>query len=200
MKIRFLSAVALIAALFGAQANAATITLDTRSLDTNPNAFGSMLDAYNGQSSTVTSRDLNQFWRKRIGNYSIAHLNISLDSDVTGTWLFDFGLDAGYGAELYVNGTQVEDRSDDLWWRYNWNNSDVLSGEGDIEYGSNSIDLYFAENCCNGRSSGRFSNDGGASWWRLSVAELDAATVTEPSTLLMLGLGLLGLAGARRRG
>ncbi|KZZ21026.1 hypothetical protein A3752_10015, partial [Oleiphilus sp. HI0081] len=156
------------------------------------------ITSWTDQTSAINSLNISDFSGFFSGNNTISHLSISLTSAISGSWGIEAGLDAGYGAALYVDGSLIENRTDDLWWQYNWNNSDVLSGTAGISAGSHTIDLYWAENCCNGYSSGRFTTDGGSTWQSLSVANIDAATVSEPATLALFGLGLLGLAGVRR--
>ena len=64
--------------------------------------------------------------------------------------------------------------------------------------GTHTLDVYWAENCCNGYNSGRFSTDG-QTWQTLTVANLNAAAVSEPSIIALFGLGLVGLGLVSRK-
>lgn len=198
MKSNVFGAIAATLLLGASHASSAVITLETRSIDS---GFDSSMEAtFNNQSSAILTSSLDAFDQQYIGNHSVAHLSVSFDSNSSGSWLFDMGLDAGYGAELYFNDTLLSKRTDDLWWRYDWNNSDVMSVSADTVFGGNTLDLFWAENCCNGYSEGRFSVDGGNSWMDLSVANLDQVTaeVSEPASFALIALGVLGLAGIRQ--
>ena len=109
--------------------------------------------------------------------------------------------DAGYGGALYVNDMLVDHTASDLWWGYQWNRGgELLEASGiDLTQGLNTIDVFWAEGCCNGRQSGRFTMDGGNGWLELSVDNLEAVSVPEPGTSALVALGLAGLAWSRRR-
>lgn len=145
-------------------------------------------------SNEIRSRELDNFEQVDIGRHSIAHLSISFDLATQSTWSFDFGLDAGYGAELFVDGNLVVDRTDDLWWRRNWQHSDVFSLTAyDFTKGSHTLDVYFAENCCDGLSTVRMTNHSTQEISMLTSSALQAASIPEPATAILFGLGALGL-------
>ena len=179
-------------------ANATLITLDSRVI-TNGVDSSDFLTSWAEQESTITSNVVDNLTGLRLGKNTFGHLQIdlSLVRD-NANWTFDFGLDAGYGAAVYLNGVLVDSRSDDLWWRYNWNHSDVFTVTlADLARGSQVIDIYWAENCCNGSSSIRFTNDANQVH-TLSVANLDAASIPEPTSIALFGLAVLGLVARRR--
>ena len=193
-----LASLALAFSILSLSAHSAVMTVETRNI-TNGINNTDFITTWNNQTSSINTTSLAEFSNYFAGNNTISHLSIDFTAAVTGNWGIDAGLDAGYGAALFVDGNLIENRTDNLWWSYNWNNSDVLSGTSGISLGSHTIDLYWAENCCNGYNSGRFTTDNGVSWQTLSVQNIDNATaVSEPGTLALLGLGLLGLARARR--
>jgi hypothetical protein len=115
--------------------------------------------------------------------------------------MFEIAPDAGFGGALYMNDTLVQANASDLWWGFNWNAAnEMLTSDGaSFTLGTNVLDVYWAEGCCNGGQSGRFSIDGGQNWMNLSVDNLKSTAVPEPGMLLILSSGLLGLALARRK-
>ena len=160
--------------------------------------------SWNNQGSAVQSWNLDSFTNlKASGNHRHSHLNISFDVSTNNAgldWWFQFSPDAGHGGEIYFDGNLVERDSSNLWWGYNWNNtSELLQALAtDVNEGTHTIDLYWAENCCNGKQAGRFSVNQGTSWHALSTENLDAVGVPEPGSLALLALGVAGLIATRR--
>ncbi|GAB2688979.1 CCXG family PEP-CTERM protein [Aliiglaciecola sp. 3_MG-2023] len=125
---------------------------------------------------------------------SVNLLTVEFNMGYEGSWTLEAGLDAGYGAELYLDGTLVSERTDNLWWKYNWGNSDVFSVDlNDIAIGSHTIELFWAENCCSGNNSIRLTEVSSGDVQALSLASVEAASVPEPAGILLLGMGLLAL-------
>ena len=199
-------------ALVCANANATLITVETRDLaitqaphgNTGANAANHGVDqtnfaqSWNNLIAGTSNNFLGDFINVQPGEDKFTHIQIdlSIDRDIV-NWVFDFGLDAGFGMALYLDNVLISSTSDDLWWGTSWNNSDVFSVElNNLTRDNKVLDIYWAEHCCDGPSSIRFKNDANQ-WNPLSVANLDAASIPEPTTVALLGLGLLGFAGRR---
>ena len=173
--------------------HAGLITFDTKSLS-GTSLTDDLRASWLANTNQITSRHFDEFSLVDIGRNRIGHLNINFDIAEQGFWSFDFGLDAGYGAELFVDGNLIVDRRDDLWWARNWQHSDVFGLDTfDFAQGQHSIDLFFAEKCCDGLSTIRFTNHSTQETSTLSVSALKAASVPEPATAALLALGALGL-------
>lgn len=179
-------------------ASATLITLETRVI-TNTVDSTDLLTSWANQNSAINSNVIDDLSRFSIGRDTFAHLQIDLSlARDNANWTFDFGLDAAYGAAVYHNDAFVAERTDDLWWGYNWSNSDVFTVTiADLTRDSQVIDIYWAEACCNGASSIRFTNDANQVV-ALSVANLDAASIPEPTSIALFGLAIMGLVARRR--
>ncbi len=191
----------IVALLFTAtctMANAATIEISTRSItgSINNNDF---INSWNSQTSTINTSSISEFTAFYSGNNSISRLSVDFSTSQAGTWGFQAGLDAHYGAALYLDNTLIGNRVDDLWWSYNWNNTDVMNLlNNPVAAGDHTLDIYWAESCCNGYSSARFTTDG-SNWQTLSTANLASYAVPEPMTIALLSLGLVGVVAQRRK-
>jgi len=184
--------------LLCANANATLMTFETRNIDETINKLdyaGSWL----AQSSVINSAELSDFTMIKSGKNRISHLQIdlSIDRDFS-NWFFELGLDAGFGAAVYLDGNLVSNRTDDLWWGYNWNHSDVFSvALNGLTRQNQVVDIYWGENCCNGASSIRFKNDLGQ-WGNLSSSNIANASIPEPTSIVLISMGLLGLVSRKR--
>ena len=187
-------------AFISASANASLITIETRALQTakldTTDFSGSWLD----METTISTNVIAEYANRSSGNNSFSHLSIEINIANNGSWAFDAGLDAGYGAAIYLDGVLLELRRDNLWWQHRWDHSDVISADNiALTQGTHTFDIYWAENCCNGSSSIRFSPDEGSSWSTLSNDTLTQNTVPEPETAIIFTLALMGLGFTQRR-
>ncbi|OMH25728.1 CCXG family PEP-CTERM protein [Motiliproteus sp. MSK22-1] len=194
-----LPTIALFFALVSANVSASLITIEAREI-TNTVDNTNFITSWSSQSSTVTTNSLSEFELYQSGGNSISRLTVDFATGENGSWGFEAGLDAGYGAAFYLDGVLIGNRTDNLWWSTDWSHPDVLSVLGNnLNSGPHRLELYWAENCCNGPSSVRFTSDG-TSWNPLSISGIEAVTtVPEPSMAWLLGLGLVGLAVNRRK-
>ena len=192
---KFITSIFIVISLTVSQfSHAGLITFDTKSL-TGSSITSDLQASWFSNANQVNSRNIDEFTLIDIGRNRIGHLNINFDVAEQGFWSFDFGLDAGFGAELFVDGNLIVDRTDDLWWARNWKNSDVFSLDTfDFTQGQHNIDLFFAEKCCDGLSTVQFTNHSTQETSILSSNALKAAaSVPEPATAALFALGALGL-------
>lgn len=183
-------------------AMATFITYETRQTTREVNR-ADYLDSWSVQTSGITSRSLEAFdGVSGPGNNFHSRLTIEFEwLDATQDWVFQFAPDAGLGGAVYANDVLAQSDSSDLWWGFNWNRTgELLELTSDsLALGTNVLDLYWAERCCNGGQSGRFSVNGGQDWMALSVDNLESVAVPEPGMLSLMAGGLVGFGVSRRR-
>jgi len=177
-----------IAALFFAAsfgANAALVTVQSADIDrsftvTDLAAYWANITPSTPQMITLPTGFL---FNGSGNNNSIYKLTATFTEDEGSLVSFDAGLDAGYGAEVFVNGQLVFNTESNLWWSRNWNSNAVISLV-DLYFGpgQNVIEVYWAED----------GNSGGNSF-RADVR------VSAPAILSIFALGLAGLAFTRRK-
>ena len=202
MKFKHMKAVLLGLIFCAANANATLITLETRNINQYFDK-NDLLNSWN-QSTAGIVNNIDSFEMFQSGNNSLTLLTIDFNIDYKMLWSFESGLDAGYGAALFVDGALIDNRTDNLWWRYNWANSDVFRVEDiTLSTGNHVIQILWAENCCNGSSSIRFTETLGQERL-LSVSGIDAVSnssptiIPEPTSIALLGLAVLSLLTRRQ--
>lgn len=196
---------ALVLLLTTSVSQAAVIEYKFTAIDGTFDAGSSLLD-YISNSSSVTASNVSSFDMVSSEIQSVSHISFDFDFSSLVEFTLFAGLDATYGAEIYVNGVNVLDTQEDLWWKRNWSNADVQSVNA-TSIGVTTIDIVWAEECCGGQSSIAFSSDllGGdllilndANIQALNTASgSNAAAVHEPSAFLLSMLGMLFI-GVRR--
>lgn len=187
--------------------SAALISYSYTNIDSSFDSSMSLLDYINASSTSVTS-SLTSFTLVPTEEQSVSKVTLFLDLDSSSTLNIFAGLDATYGAEIYYNGVQLSDSTDDLWWKRSFSNSDVQTASGNVS-GSTIIDIVWAEECCGGQSSIAFTSSLFSSdFFGLTVANLEmlesvaspsapSVSVPAPSSIFILSLGVMLM--SRRR-
>lgn len=189
-----------IALLGFGNANAASINYQTRLINAGVNKSDYRASWF-AQSSSTSTHSINNFDKMWGGNNTFSHLSVNFSS-VNTSILFQIAPDAGYGGALYLDGLKLTDKQHDLWWGYNWNNSSqILSALiSNLGSGHHVLEAFWAEDCCNGSGSGRFSLNGGATWQNLSTQNLEQlAPVPVPAAVWLFGSCVIGFIGMRRK-
>jgi hypothetical protein len=182
-----------IAALFFAAsfaANSAVVTVQSSDI-ANPFTVDDLAVHWSGLDSNLITLELANgslptasLFNGSSNNNTLYKLTATFTETEASVVNFFAGLDAGWGAEVFVNGTSAFDTTDDLWWNNNWNNAnEVISILGiNFASGVNIIEVYWAEG----------QNSGGNSF------KADVK-VSAPTILSIFALGLAGLAFTRKK-
>jgi hypothetical protein len=188
-----------LSALGGVQA--ATMNYQIRNLTTTVNS-ADYKASWASQTSAITSTTITDLNQPLGGNNTFSHLAIDFSTISSQQMSFQLAVDATYGGALYLDNALLSVNSTDLWWANNWNNtSEILSVMGKtLAVGNHTLDVYWAEACCNGTNGGRFSLNGGTSWSSLTASNLTALSpVPVPAAVWLFGSGLAGLMGFSRK-
>ena len=199
MILKHIKAVVLGVIFIASSANATLITHDSRSIVANYNDEVT-IDSWNSLTSNINTQSVPNFVNVQTGKNLFNYLTIDFTMAFDGVWELNAGLDAGYGAALYVDGREILKRSDDIWWSKNWSHSDVIVESFDLLAGNHKIELLWAEGCCNGVSTLRFSDSGNNDFSLLTVDNINTATaaVPEPTSIALLALSMFALALRRK--
>lgn len=183
--------------LFTQQAAANIITLQSIDISTqfalnNGQSFSLYWDANAVGDNTPRVSSLNEFSYFRTGKNTLNLLTVELSGFTENTNMDLFaGLDAHYGIEAYLNGTNVFAQYRDFWWQRNWQHSAVIRLQNLVLLsGVNLIELYWAERCCDGPNSVKFAFDNGTPEYLGNIALSKATTVPVPTSLAIWVLGL----------
>ncbi|MFD2168007.1 CCXG family PEP-CTERM protein [Thalassotalea euphylliae] len=177
--------------------HATLITYETQAFTGNFSMSDLMTEWY-ARGGAQTSQALTSFEQVYSGNYTFSRLIIDVSMAEAGVWTLEAGLDAGFGAQMYVDGVSVLKDPTNIWWKYNWNHEDVIRVEDiSLNTGKHKIELFWLENCCNGYNSVRLIDQTRSTISFLSVNAVQAAQgqaqIPEPYTYALFGVGLLAL-------
>lgn len=152
------------------------IKFHTRNTTSNPgnktaafNAFDAAADGVPGYgckhiTNFTNINNQNQFgppaMNQNFGAYSETFFEVKAGE--TGTWSFRYGADFGRGGGLYVDDIALQEKwNDDLWWAYNWNNTnEILQGSINLTPGYHKLEVIGFEGCCDGGITVQFRKPG----------------------------------------
>lgn len=201
------AALALALAAIGS-ANAAVITFQTgsSSADAQSTAQG-YADVVNAAVAGGNTKVLASY--DNVSNNSVfgtGNSNIAFKSTIdfglssAGSYSFRAGVDFGKGGAVFLDGTAVDLKTNDMWWEGNYGNSSQyfqVSGAA-LSAGNHTLTIYGLEGCCDGGQQVQFAKAGEG--YQTFTADT-LAPVPEPETYAMLlgGLAMLGAVARRRR-
>lgn len=169
-------------------ANAALIDIESKDIGSTFNEQN--LKAYWDSSTSSTTSEFagltaltGLYFNGSGNNNTLYKLTIDFGYSLTAR-TFDFfaGLDAGKGAEIFENGNLIFDESSDIWWKRDWNNSDVINVSFVFNgNGRDTIELYWAEGFNSGGNSFKITEN-----------------VSAPGALAIMMIGLGGLLARRK--
>ncbi len=129
-------------------------------------------------------------------------LEATITFDVTSPTSYDFraGVDFGGGGALFLDGSALDFKGNDMWWAGSYANaSQFLAGTANLGVGVHTLTLYGFENCCSGNSQVQFSANGGQSFTSFGTGDgLSAVPEAQNAAMLLAGLGLLATLARRR--
>jgi len=196
------------------QANASLITMDTRYSTSSalPTAddYRSTIDQLAASAPTAGYGSTTLASFDGVSNQSVfggSNSNIAFRYDVifssadSGAWNFRIGPDFGNGGAVFLDGTLMGFKTNDMWW-----SGSYASTTQDFEFlaslttGNHLLQIYGLENCCDGNQQAQFLTPGGTAYTSFSSTDgHNPNAIPEPGSLpLIMGAGL-ALAGWQRR-
>lgn len=184
---------------------ASSITYETRNITAIGVDKADYRASWYSQGSTVSSQGLSAFTNVRGRNRNfVSHLSVSFDvgsSFAGNNWAFQAAPDAGLGGALYFDNVLLTSNASDLWWGKNWaRTSELLTARNlTVSKGIHLLEIFWAERCCDGGQSARFSVDGSQNWQSLSVENLDSLVATPiPAAVWLFGSAFIGIIGMKK--
>jgi hypothetical protein len=180
--------------------NAASIKYQSRSI-TNTVDSSDYRSSWLAQTSQITNTTLPEFSTQKGGNNRFSRLIVDFTSGLT-SLSFQLAVDATYGGAIYLDNMLLTKNTSDLWWNLNWNNtSEILSATTiPVGFGNHTLEVFWAEHCCNGNNSGRFSVGGSKQWQTLSSQTLQTIEpVPIPAAVWLFSSAMAGLLGLNRK-
>jgi hypothetical protein len=144
--------------------------------------------------ATETVTDATNLYRGSIYNHTLFKLTASIN--LQGAMSLDFlaGLDAGYGAEVFINDVLAYNTEDGIWWKNDFGSTSTIALSGNIFYaGLNTFTVFWAED---GKSGGNSFgiNISGADLQNLSIESLssiEVASINAPATVALFLIGAM---------
>lgn len=102
---------------------------------------------------------------------------------------FRAGMDWGKGGGVIADDNLIYLTTDNIWWSYNWDNSDVFTVNDTFDVGTHTLSWIGFEDCCNGMSSIQFKV-GSGEWEDLNATNFSAYEGT-PSVPVPPALALM---------
>jgi hypothetical protein len=190
--------------ILSSQANASLVTLESMDISRSFEYSDTLKTYWNNNAFDINAPDVlevDTFENIRTGGHSLNLLSIEFDLASDTLFSVFAGLDAHYGAEIYVDNELVHSVYANLWWSKNWNHRSVVTLENRLlSTGQKLVEIFWAESCCNGPNSVMFSiNNKDAMFLSASSLGLATTEVSAPSNFALMGLGLITVIGLSRR-